>query len=189
MTRVSTALRGAGVAVERLRLGGVPSMEASPAASERPIDVLFMGGLDDRRGAALAELAPHLWRRRADIRLVGVDRPIDASTPQTVFGAEKYRLLSSAKLLLNIHRDRPAAAIDHPPYFEWARAVEAMAQGCVVVTEPSEGCEPLVAGTHFVEASVDEMVEAIEGLLDDEARRTDIAGAGSSRWSSVSSHW
>ena len=172
------ALRSAGLAVERLRLGGVPSMQATPPAGDRPIDVLFMGGLDDRRGAALAELAPHLWGRRADIRLVGVDRPIDAATPQTVFGAEKYRLLSSAKLLLNIHRDRPAAveqATAHPPYFEWARAVEAMAHGCVVITEPSEGCEPLVAGTHFVESSVDDMAAAIEGLLDDEPRRADVA--------------
>ncbi len=76
-------------------------------ATDRPIDVLFMGGIDDRRGAALAELAPHLWRLHADIRLVGGDRPIDAATPQTVFGADKHRLLSSAKLLLNIHRDRP----------------------------------------------------------------------------------
>ena len=166
------------MAVERLRLGGVPSMQATPPSIDRPIDVLFMGGLDDRRGAALAELAPHLWRRHTDIRLVGGDRPIHEATPQTVFGAEKYALLSSAKLLLNIHRDRPAGSesvAEHPPYFEWARAVEAMAQGCVVITEPSEGCEPLMAGTHFVEATVDEMAGVIDELLDDEPRRADIA--------------
>ena len=165
------ALRGAGVAVERLRLGGVPSMQATHPSVDRPIDVLFMGGLDDRRGAALAELAPHLWRRHTDIRLVGGDRPIHDATPQTVFGAEKYDLLSSAKLLLNIHRDRPGGSeslAEHPPYFEWARAVEAIAQGCVVITEPSEGCEPLVAGAHFVEATVDEMAGVIDELLEDE---------------------
>lgn len=174
----AAALRSAGLSVERLRLGGVPSMKEAPDASDRPIDVLFMGGLDDRRGAALAELAPRLWGRRTDFRLVGVDRPIDMATPQAVFGAEKYRLLSSAKLLLNIHRDRPTGVGSddpHSPYFEWARAVEAMAQGCVVITEPSDGCEPLIAGDHFVEASVDEMANAIEGLLEDEARRSEVA--------------
>ena len=85
--------------------------------------------------------------------------------PRPVFGADKYRLLSSAKLLLNIHRARPASVASgaaQPPYFEWARAVEAMAHGCVVITEPSEGCAPLIAGTHFVEASVDEMAATIE---------------------------
>ncbi len=167
------ALRVEGVSVERLRLGGVPSMNSQTSTTDRRIDVLFMGGIDDRRGAALADLAPHLWNRHADIRLVGGDRPIGAATPQTAFGADKYRLLSSAKVLLNIHRDRPAT--EASPYFEWARAVEAMANGCVVITEPSQGCEPLVAGTHFIEAEIDQMASAIEGLLTDEARRADIA--------------
>jgi hypothetical protein len=172
------ALHGAGVAAERFRLGGVPSMQATASSADRSIDVLFMGGLDDRRGAALAELAPHLWTRHTDFRLVGGDRPIHETTPQTVFGAEKYDLLSSAKVLLNIHRDRPArseSVAEHPPYFEWARAVEAMAHGCVVITEPSEGCEPLVAGTHFVDATVDGMAAVIDELLEDEPRRADIA--------------
>ncbi|MEP7112801.1 MAG: glycosyltransferase [Ilumatobacteraceae bacterium] len=167
------AMRAEGIAAERLCLGGVESLRTAVAVSDRQIDVLFMGGIDDRRGAALAELAPHLFRRRADIRLVGTDRPINATTPQAVFGADKHRLLSSAKLLLNIHRDR--AAVESAPYFEWARAIEAMANGCVVVTEPSQGYEPLVAGTHFIEAEIDEMAAAIEGLLGDESRRAAIA--------------
>ncbi len=167
------ALRHIGITAERLRLGGLPSMHSETTAADRPIEVLFMGGIDDRRGAALAELAPHLWNRHADIRLVGVDRPISAATPQTVFGADKHLLLSSAKVLLNIHRDRPAGTTS--PYFEWARAVEAMANGCVVISEPSQGCEPLVAGTHFVEAEIDQMSAALDGLLADEARRAGIA--------------
>jgi hypothetical protein len=167
------ALRGLGIAVERLRLGGVPSMQPVDTAGERPVDVLFMGGLDDRRGAVLAELAAHLWPLHADLRLVGGDRPIDLATPRAVFGADKYRLLSSAKLLLNIHRGRSVEAL--PPYFEWARAIEAMAHGCVVVTEPSEGCAPLIAGTHFVEASAEDMATAIHDLLGDENRRAAIA--------------
>ena len=171
------ALRHHGISVERLQLGGVPSMH-STTECERPIDVLFMGGLDDRRGAALAELAPHLWNLHADIRVVGVDRPIDLATPHTAFGADKYKLLSSAKLVLNIHRARPAPGGSndaHRAYFEWARAVEAMARGCVVVSEPSEGCAPLVAGTHFVEVPVADMSAAIADLLNDRPRRDAIA--------------
>jgi hypothetical protein len=166
------ALRAEGLTVERLRLGGVPSMHTETGPIDRPVDVLFLGGLDNRRGAALAELAPHLWRLHTDIRLVSGDRPIDAATPQTVFGGDKHRLLSSAKMLLNIHHDR---STDATPYFEWARAVEAMANGCVVITEPSHGCEPLVAGTHFVEAEIEAMPAAIEALMKDERRRADIA--------------
>ncbi|MEP7203482.1 MAG: glycosyltransferase [Ilumatobacteraceae bacterium] len=175
------ALHDVGISAERLRLGGVPSMEAIQAeqpVNDRPIDVLFMGGLDDRRGAALAELGSELWVLHSDIRVVSVDRPIDASTPQAVFGADKHRLLGASKVLLNIHRDRPAdtwTGSTHAPYFEWARAIEAMAAGCVVISEPSEGSPPLVAGTHFVEAPVDAMATAIHDLLDDPGRRAEIA--------------
>ena len=110
-----------------------------------------MGGLDDRRGAALAELAPHLWRLRADLRLFGVDRPVDAATPQAVFGADKYRLLSSAKLLLNIHRDRPTACDSRRTSSgrAWSRRWPTAAS-----SSPSRrrAAHPLVPGTHFVEA-------------------------------------
>jgi hypothetical protein len=168
------ALRAMGIRVERLQLGGVTSMVLTPPAEHRRVDVLFMGGIDDHRGAALAELASHLWARNADLRLVGGDHPIDSSTPQAVFGTDKYELLSSTKLLLNIHRDRPSST-PQQPYFEWARATEAMAHGCVVVTEPSDGCAPLVAGTHFVEVSIDDMPAAIEHLLHNEDHRAAIA--------------
>ena len=168
------ALHDCEIAAERLRLGGVPSMQQGPIQTDRPIDVLFMGGLDDRRGAALAELAPRLWGLHTDIRLTGVDRPIDETTPRTVFGDDKHRLLSSAKMLLNIHRDRPQGA-QHAPYFEWVRAIEAMAAGCVVISEPSDGCAPLVAWTHFVESTVEKMADITAGLLNDEERRGEIA--------------
>src|SRR3954469_6799404 len=133
-----------------------------------------MGGLDDRRGAALAELASHLWDVRADIRVMSVDRPIDTGTPDAVFGDDKYRLLSNSKLLLNIHRDRPDQ-VDHPPYFEWARAVEAMANGCVILSEPSVGHEPLAPGSHFIETPLDDMGSAVRKLLADDSQRAEVA--------------
>jgi Glycosyl transferase family 2/Glycosyl transferases group 1 len=165
-----------GIKAQRLRLGGVPSLETSQVAGDRSIDVLFMGGVDDRRGAVLAELAPRLWMRNADIRLVSSEQPLATATPNTVFGADKHRLLSSARVLLNIHRDRPD--VTSPPYFEWARAIEAMANGCVVLSEPSAGYQPLIAGTHFIEAPVEAIAAEIEALLGDEDRRSQIANAG-----------
>jgi len=133
-----------------------------------------MGGLDDRRGAALAEMAPHLWDVKADVRVMSVDHPIDSHTPDAVFGDDKYRLLANSKLLLNIHRDRPDGA-DHAPYFEWARAVEAMANGCVIVSEPSVGYEPLEPGSHFIETSLDDMPAVVRKLLADDSLRAEIA--------------
>ncbi|MFN6119548.1 MAG: glycosyltransferase family 2 protein, partial [Actinomycetes bacterium] len=55
------ALRDVGVDARHLRLGATPSIDVASTASgsvaDRPIDVLFLGGLDDRRGAVLASLA------------------------------------------------------------------------------------------------------------------------------------
>jgi GT2 family glycosyltransferase len=187
------ALRAHSIPAERLRLGAVPMMDyrlrepssaiadqSAPtreSASGRPTDVLFMGGLDDHRGRVLAELAPQLMDRSSDLRLFRFDQPIGAHTPGVVFGTEKYDLLASAKILLNIHRDHPD--VEGPraePYFEWVRMIEAMANGCAVLTEPSVGYEPLVDGQHFVAA--DNLDEALADLLGDDSRRNEIAEAG-----------
>ncbi len=173
------ALRALGIDARHLQLGAVDSMQAPSAASDsatRPIDVLFLGGLDDRRGAALAAVAPVLYERRSDLRLFRFDRPVSSSTPGLVFGPDKYALLASAKILVNIHRDRGDAGAEAPAhYFEWARMVEAMANRCVVVSEPAQTYAPLVEGEHFVTADLDELGPTIEQMLDDDDARTRIA--------------
>lgn len=168
------ALRAAGLAAAHLQLGAIPAM-TSPAAEsptvDRPTDVLFLGGLDGRRGTALAGLAPTLSALHSDLRVFKFDHPVDRSTPGVVFGAEKYDLLASAKLLVNVHRERESSAA----YFEWARMIETMANRCVVVTEPSETSAPLIDGLHFVATSIDTMGDTIHRLLADDAERSAIA--------------
>jgi hypothetical protein len=162
------ALRARGVDARHLRLGGVPSMVATPV--ERDIEVLFLGGSTPRRRAELAALGPHLWDRAAELRLFRFSRPIDGAVPGTVFGHEKYDLLARSRVLLNIHRDDA-----RPGYFEWARMIEAMANGCAVLTEPSAGFEPLVEGRHFVATA--DLAGGLEALLDDSARCAELGEA------------
>lgn len=163
-----TALRAAGIQAEHLRLGGVPSMVAAPV--ERDVDVVLLGGKTDRRAARLAAMAPGLWQRTCDLRLFSFSKPVQADTPGLVFGADKYGLLARSRILLNIHRDG-----EQPGYFEWARMMEAMANGCCVVTEPVAGFEPFVDGQHFV--ATDDLEGAVAELLDDESRRRQIGEA------------
>ena len=173
----TNALRRFGVDACRMPFGAVPSMVAPPSP-EREIDVLFMGSLDPRRGAALAGLAPRLWSRRAELRLFPFDKPVTHDSPGVVFGAAKYDLLSHAKVLVNVHRDRSIhlpPGTEPPAYFEWVRMVETMANGCVVITEPSEGFEPLVPGVHFLSVDIGDMPDAVERLLDDPARLREIS--------------
>ena len=140
------ALRGHGIDAHHLRLGGVPSIDRRVAGATRTTELLFLGGRTDRRSERLAELAPLLWNRAVDLRMFSFSRPVSAGVGGLVFGAAKYDLLADSRVLLNLHRDDT-----RPGYFEWARMIEAMANGCCVVTEPSTGYEPLEPGQHFVE--------------------------------------
>lgn len=171
------AIEREGVRAHRLQLGAVPGIDRwshmIPAA-ERDVDVVFLGAATEYRAEALASLAPVLWGRSSDIRAFPVRRPIVGGEPGLVFGVEKYDLLANARVLVNLHRSAGASS---ERYFEWARMVEAMANGCVVVTEPSTGYEPLIAGEHFIECEAADMGAVIAGLLDDESRRSRIAGA------------
>jgi hypothetical protein len=170
------ALRAEGIDARHVQLGAVESMRSASSDADRAgraTDVLFMGGLDDRRGAVLADLATRLCDRRSDLRLFKFDRPVSASTPGLVFGRDKYDVLANSKVLVNIHRDRADA--DAPQYFEWARMVEAMANRCVVLTEPAATYAPLIAGDHFVTAELDQFADALADLLDDDDRQAAIA--------------
>lgn len=185
----TAALCEFGVNAHRLPFGAVPSMTAQAniqsadpraPASHRELDMLFMGSLDPRRGRVLASLAPVLWNRRSELRLFPFDKPVRPGTPGVVFGADKYDLLRRAKILVNVHRDRsthlPPGA-EPPAYFEWVRMVETMANGCVVLTEPSQGHGPLVSGVHFVNAEPADISDALAELLVDPDRLDMIASA------------
>ena len=164
------ALVERGLPARHLRLGGVPSMNAAGGA--RDIDVVVLAGLTDRRGAALAEVAPLLWDRHAELRLFSFSRPVDGDVPGLVFGRDKYELLARSRILLNLHRDD-----QRPGYFEWARFLEAMANGCCVVTEPVAGYAPFVAGEHFVVADDGDVAASLQRLLDDPAECARIGAA------------
>ena len=169
------ALVGDGIDARHFRLGGVPTMAASTV--DRDLDLVFLGGRTDRRAARLAGLAPLLWDRPVDLRLFSFNRPVRDGTPGLVFGDDKYRFLARARVLLNVHRDDRT-----PGYFEWARMIESMANGCCVVTEPVADHEPFVAGEHFVVADDPELDLAaeLEALLDDPERIDRIGSAARS---------
>ena len=61
--------------------------------------------------------------------------------------------------------------------FDWARASDAITNGCVVVSETSNGFAPLVPGVHFVMAPYENVVEQAVALAFDEPRRATMAEA------------
>jgi GT2 family glycosyltransferase len=166
------ALRRSGVPAVHLPLGMVPSMDRWHRRNEatRTIDLSFMGGRTPRREAFIGGAASVLWEWRTDLRFFSWHRPVTDAKPFFAVGDAKYDALAQTRILLNVHRGEE-------PYFEWARVVEAIANGCVVATESSAGIEPLVAGEHILIAPLSSLAEEAVALAFDEPRRARMAGA------------
>jgi hypothetical protein len=162
INRASAAeLRRLGIRCEHLQLGYTSLWDnwlGDPRA-ERQIDVLYLGAADPRRDPLLGGCGRHLWRRECQF-LVPPLEPRRRPRPDYLSGAEKYERLRSARVLLNLHRTTSAA-------LEWMRFLEAICNGCVVVSEPCLDPEPLVAGEHFVAARADSIALVVDRLLEE----------------------
>ncbi|HTZ85665.1 MAG TPA: hypothetical protein VMB05_03265 [Solirubrobacteraceae bacterium] len=159
------ALRRCGVAARLLQLGYTSRWDRwhQRQTAPREIDVTLLAGATPRRLTAIARCGRHLAGRRTELHLPEALVPHGASSEQFISGERKWELLARSKLLLNIHRGELG-------YFEWQRAVEAIANGCVLLSEHSLGFEPLVPGEHFVSCSYESLDVALQALLEDEDR-------------------
>lgn len=165
-------LRRRGVAARHLQLGYHPSWDRWGGRDTRPRskDVLFLGSITERRDRCLSSMAPLLWDCETDIRLFEFPRPMTETRGHFVAGEDKWRLLADSRILLNIHRNEV-------PYFEWVRVLEAVANGCLVITESSDEYGHLVPGQHLIAAPADSLGSYAASLVLDEELRAGMAGA------------
>ena len=154
------AYRWRGVDAQPVALGYSRHLDHYEPETERHIDVLFMGCMTSRRARVLAGCGSLLSRNRSRIVLSDNSRPNTATSSTFVAGEEKFALLKSSELILNIHQTEE-------PYFEWARVLDAIHSGCVVISEHSTDYSPLVPGEHFVSARPESVALALERLLGD----------------------
>jgi hypothetical protein len=160
----AAALEQRGVPCAHIQLGYVPTWDTwqRDNAIPRPIDVLYLGAADPRRDPLLPPIREALSARECQF-LVPPLEVRTAPRPDFITGTDKYHRLRSSRVLLNLHRTTSQA-------FEWMRFLEAICNGCVVVSEPSLDSEPLIPGEHFLVADVDEIATVVDELLDDPAR-------------------
>src|SRR3954453_9948676 len=119
------AVRRLQVPAVHLPLGCTPSMDAWGGGDcHRDIDFSFAAGRTPRRECLLAGAGGMLWEWNTDLRFVPDAKPAE---------------LAKTRIMLNVHAG-------NEPYFEWAGVVDAIANGCAVVSESSVGFEPLVPG-------------------------------------------
>jgi hypothetical protein len=163
-----------GIAAHHLQLGWTPSWDFLPERGggpvERDIDVLFMGANSERRLRFLARYARTLRHRTCRFVISDNSRPNWAPSGTYLSDEDKWDLLGRSKVMINLHQG-------DTPYFEWLRVVQAMANGCVVVSEPSLDDQPLVPGTHMQVGRPDSLGFLAERLLDDSHARWTMQSA------------
>ena len=133
-------------------LGYSSMLEANdaPDPPDRPIDVLFLGHTSRRRDEFFAKHADFFTSRECRIVLTDLARPRRADTPGYYSGAARASLLGRSKILINVHSTERR-------YFETHRALLALSNRCLLVSEDSPETRPLVSGCHFVSAPLDEI--------------------------------
>ncbi len=153
-------LQRRGIRCEHIQLGYVPAWDTwrrRRASSARSTCSTSAPPIP-RRDPLLAGLGGELWARQCQFLIPPLE-PRTKPRPDFLTGTDKYHRLRSAKILLNLHRTTSAA-------LEWMRFLEAICNGCVVVSEPCLDGDPLVAGEHFVAASAEHIAGIIDRLLD-----------------------
>jgi hypothetical protein len=157
-------LRHRGVRAERFVLGYSPLWDAWGGldACERTVDITYLGTSDERRAQALAVQAEELsaWNARL---LIPPHEPMTRPRQDFLMGRTKLQHLAAAKVLLNLHRGGSRS-------LEWVRILEAMCNGCVVVSERSEDFDPLVPGEDILFAEPHRIVATASALLRDSKR-------------------
>ena len=152
------ALRARGIEADHLQLGYTRHWDSWHGQDNpRPLDITYLGSADWRRDTLVAGYGRWWWHRRTAM-LVPSQAPKTAPRADYLVDGEKYAHLARAKLLVNLHQE-------HSRSFEWVRVLQAIANGCVVVSEPSLDSPPLVAGRHFVAAAAQSIPHVVEGLL------------------------
>ena len=166
------AYRARGLPCFHLPLGYHPLLEQSvvPAKSKRDLDICVLAAMTDRREEFIAANADFFAARNCHIRFVPIGFAKTEETRSYLRAPQRNALLQQTKILLNIH-------YSDLQYFEWHRALIAIANRCCLITETCEGFEPLVPGKHFVMARREDLTTCCEYYLTHEAERKAITAA------------
>src|ERR1043166_8005357 len=165
------AYRAHGLPCFHLALGYDPMLEESDViATKRHLDICVLAAMTERREEFFAGNSDFFARRDCHIRFVPIGFAKTEETRSYLPVRQRNSLLQRTKILLNVHYSQLK-------YFEWHRALIAMANRCCLVTETCEGFEPLVPGKHFVMAKADDLTTCCEYYLNHADKREAIAEA------------
>jgi GT2 family glycosyltransferase len=137
---------------------------------KKEIDFIFLGYASSRRTKFFAQHAEFFSQFENRFIFSTLQEVRTQTTPGCCFGRARNRLLKQSKILVNIHSSENR-------YFEWHRALVAIANGCVFLTDESDRFEPLIPGEDLMVVPYDRLQEACAELIANDAKREAIAHA------------
>jgi glycosyltransferase involved in cell wall biosynthesis len=165
------ALQSRGLKARHLQLGFSKRLRAeSVNPTDKPLDVLFLASLTHERSQRIAEFGINHWHLESHFQLAEIGYAKTAKDKIYLSNADRNRLAARSKIILNYHGHLI-------PFFEWHRALVAMANESLFLTDLVRGSYPLVAGRHYISASSQVINHAVDFLLDHLDMRQEITGS------------
>ena len=143
----SAALQGRGIKARHLQLGYSDRLLSShDSKPSKDLDLFFVGSLTHERARRIADFALDHWHLNSHFQLAELEYAKTTEDKIYLPNEERNRLAARSKITLNYHGHLI-------PFFEWHRALVAMANDSLFLTDPVRGSAPLVGGLHYISAS------------------------------------
>jgi glycosyltransferase involved in cell wall biosynthesis len=164
--------RAHGIRAHHLPLGYHELLSHVGEKPSRDIDIVFLGSFTPRRERFFAQHTDFFSQRNCHLRFVPLGFAKTELSRSYLPAAERNALLTTSKILLNVH-------YSDQQYFEWHRMLLGLANGCCIITENCAGYAPLIPNKHFVIVESEALIEACQYYLEhpDECARIAAAGA------------
>ena len=130
----------------------------------RKTEITFLGVMTRPPRRVLCAARPFFSRTPMSHTFCAIELCQDECYQELSGGVGRNALLNDSRILLTLH-------YSEQKYFEWHRALVALANGCCLITETSEGYADLVPGRHFVMAEPDDLIPCCEYYLRIQERR------------------
>jgi GT2 family glycosyltransferase len=162
------ALQTRGIAARHLQLGlSDRLLETGGSRQEKDLDVFFLGSLTYERAERIAEFGFSRWFLKSHFQLVELEYAKTADDKIYLSNEERNAIAARSKITLNYHGHLI-------PFFEWHRALLAIANKSLFITDPVRGSDPLLAGLHYVSASPKLINKVVDYFLENPAAREEL---------------
>jgi GT2 family glycosyltransferase len=165
----AASLLSNGITARHLPIGLSPSLLCDSPVSKKEIDVLFMGSATKHRQERIARYGLERYHHKNHFQLVELGYAKTNSDKTYLDNKKRNALCANSKILLNYHGHLI-------PFFEWHRALLAMGNGALLLSDPVMDSAPLIPGIHYVTASEETIDLVGDYFLEFEEHRELITG-------------